>query len=274
VNDRIDAEGLAKPAGFSHAVRVAGGPTGRPTVYLAGQTALDETGAIVGENVVEQFERALRNLLTALEAAGGRPTDLVTMTVYVVDMDDYRAHSREIGKVWKRLVGNEYPAMAGIGVARLWDVEALVEVQGVAVVGPQEDETETRSDVRELRLALTVDDLDGSVASYRDGLGMGVVASWDHPSGRGVVLDAGRATIELLEAGHAAYVDDIEVGRAMPSTVRVALQVDEAETAANRLAAAGAERLGAAVVTPWNSLNVRMSTPEGVQLTLFSENDD
>jgi enamine deaminase RidA (YjgF/YER057c/UK114 family) len=54
--------------------------------------------------------------------------------VYVVDMEDYRAHSRQVGQVWKRLVGSDYPAMAGIGVARLWDAEALVEVQGVAVL--------------------------------------------------------------------------------------------------------------------------------------------
>lgn len=130
MTERVNPDGLAQPAGFSHAVRVTGGST----VYLAGQTALDDTGAVVGEGIVGQFEQALRNLLTALDAAGGAPPDLVTMTVYVVDMDDYRAHSREIGQVWKRLVGSDYPAMAGIGVARLWDVEALVEVQGTAVL--------------------------------------------------------------------------------------------------------------------------------------------
>jgi enamine deaminase RidA (YjgF/YER057c/UK114 family) len=104
------------------------------TVHLAGQTALDASGALVGEGVVEQFERALSNLLTALAEAGGAPTDLVSLTVFVVDMDDYRAHARDIGRVWKRLVGSTYPAMAGIGVARLWDAEALVEVQGTAVL--------------------------------------------------------------------------------------------------------------------------------------------
>jgi enamine deaminase RidA (YjgF/YER057c/UK114 family) len=82
--------------------------------------------------VVEQFEKALGNLLTALAAAGGEPGDLVSLTVYIVDMDDYRAHARQIGAVWRRLVGTEYLAMAGIGVHRLWDAEALVEVQGVA----------------------------------------------------------------------------------------------------------------------------------------------
>lgn len=119
---------LATPSGFSHAVRVTGGVT----VHLAGQTALNAEGVIVGDGVVEQFEQALGNLLTALQAAGGTPSDLVSLTVFIVDMDDYRGHARDIGRVWKRLIGGSYPAMAGIGVARLWDVEALVEVQGVA----------------------------------------------------------------------------------------------------------------------------------------------
>ena len=126
---RVDPPSLARPSGFSHAVVATG-----TTVHLAGQTALDASGVIVGENVVEQFEQALGNLLTALAAAGGTPGDLVSLTVYIVDMDDYKAHAREIGQVWKRLVGTEYPAMAGIGVSRLWDVEALVEVQGAAVL--------------------------------------------------------------------------------------------------------------------------------------------
>ena len=127
--ERIDPAELAKPSGFAHAV-VA---TGR-TVFLAGQTALDRSGRIVGDGVVAQFEQALDNLLVALRAAGGEPEHLASLTIYIVDMDDYRAHAREIGAVWRRLAGTEYPAMAGVGVARLWDVEALVEVQGTAVL--------------------------------------------------------------------------------------------------------------------------------------------
>jgi enamine deaminase RidA (YjgF/YER057c/UK114 family) len=126
---RVNPAELAVPSGFSHAVVATG-----TTVHLAGQTALDPSGAIVGGTVVDQFERALANLLTALRAAGGSPADLVSVTVYIVDMDDYRAHAREIGQVWKRLAGTDYPAMAGIGVARLWDVEALIELQGTAVL--------------------------------------------------------------------------------------------------------------------------------------------
>lgn len=127
--ERVNPGELARPSGFSHAVRA----TGR-TVHLAGQTALDASGNIVGEGVVGQFEQALGNLLTALRAAGGDPADLASLTVYIVDMDDYRAHAREIGRVWRRLVGSDYPAMAGVGVSRLWDAEALVELQGIAVL--------------------------------------------------------------------------------------------------------------------------------------------
>jgi enamine deaminase RidA (YjgF/YER057c/UK114 family) len=126
---RVNPPELGRPSGFSHAVVGEG-----RTVFLAGQTALDASGRIVGEGVVAQFERALGNLLTALRAAGGEPEHLASLTVYIVDMDDYRARAGDIGQVWKRLVGRHYPAMAGIGVARLWDAEALVEVQGFAVL--------------------------------------------------------------------------------------------------------------------------------------------
>jgi len=128
--ERINPDELGRPSGFAHAVRAS--DTAR--VYLAGQTALDKAGAIVGAGIVEQFEQALGNLLTALRAAGGAPEHLATVTIYIVDIDDYRAHAREIGAVWRRLAGTEYPAMAGIGVARLWDAEALVELQGVAEI--------------------------------------------------------------------------------------------------------------------------------------------
>ncbi|AIJ23762.1 MULTISPECIES: RidA family protein [Amycolatopsis] len=126
---RVNPPELAPPRGFSHAVVATG-----TTVFLAGQTALDADGRIVGGTVVEQFERALSNLLGALRAAGGAPDRLVSLTVYATDLAGYRAHAREIGEVWRRLAGTDYPAMAAIGVSRLWDAEALVEVQGFAVV--------------------------------------------------------------------------------------------------------------------------------------------
>lgn len=128
--ERINPAELGPPLGFSHAVA-----SNRPhTIYLAGQTALNADGVIVGDTIVEQFERAMGNMMTALHEAGGTGEDLASVTIYITDVEAYRAQVREIGRVWKRLAGTEFPAMAAVGVARLWDIEALVEVTGVAVL--------------------------------------------------------------------------------------------------------------------------------------------
>lgn len=119
---------LARASGFSHAV-VAG-----RHVHLAGQTAMDVTGAIVPGGIVEQFRQAFSNLLVALAAAGGTPEDLVEVTIYLTDVDDYQANGRRIGEVWRELAGTNYPAMAGIGITRLWQPEALIEIKGIAVL--------------------------------------------------------------------------------------------------------------------------------------------
>src|SRR4051812_15517887 len=126
---RVNPSSLPTPRGFSHAVVGEG-----RIVFLAGQTGLDIDGQIVAGGLVAQFEQALANLLVALEEAGGQPEQLASLTVYIVDMDDYLDKASELGRVWRRLVGSDYPAMAGIGVSRLWDADALVEVQGIAVL--------------------------------------------------------------------------------------------------------------------------------------------
>ena len=128
--ERVNPPGLSPPTGFSHAV-VA---TGSRLVFLAGQTALDADGKVVGDTLVEQFERALGNLLAALHAAGGTPADLARVTVYATDVADYRARAPQLGRVWRRLAGRDYPAMAVVGIVRLWDEEALVELDGFAVL--------------------------------------------------------------------------------------------------------------------------------------------
>ena len=130
--ERINPSELARPSGFSHAVSAAASRM----VFLAGQVGMDRDGNVVSGGVVAQFEQALANLLTALAAAGGQPGDLVSLTIYIVDLADYQAHAIQIGAVWRRLAGAEYPAMAGVGVSRLWDPEALVEIQGIAAVSP------------------------------------------------------------------------------------------------------------------------------------------
>ncbi|MEU8705562.1 RidA family protein [Streptomyces sp. NPDC048565] len=127
---RVNPAPLAPPTGFSHAVTATGGRL----VFLAGQTALDGEGKVVGATLPEQFETALGNLLTALRAAGGAPPALARVTVYATDVADYRAHAAELGGIWRRLAGREYPAMAVIGAVRLWDEQALVEIDGIAVL--------------------------------------------------------------------------------------------------------------------------------------------
>lgn len=128
--ERINPQELSPATGFSHAVVATGGRL----VFLAGQTALDGAGKVVGEDLPRQFERALSNLLAALAAAGGSPADLARVTVYAVDVAAYRDCAPELGRIWRRLAGRDYPAMAVVGVVRLWDEAALVEMDGLAVL--------------------------------------------------------------------------------------------------------------------------------------------
>ncbi|NUQ96952.1 MAG: RidA family protein [Streptomyces sp.] len=128
--ERVNPSELSPPAGFSHAV-VA---TGTRVVFLAGQTALDTDGKVTGDTLPAQFERALTSLLTALRAAGGTPADLARVTVYATDVAAYRTHAPELGRLWRELAGRDYPAMAVVEVVRLWDEEAMVELDGFAVL--------------------------------------------------------------------------------------------------------------------------------------------
>src|SRR5438876_6104413 len=114
------------------------------------------------------------------------------------------------------------------------------------------------TDVRELRLVLTVPDFDAALPLYRDALGLDVEAGWKSEGGHVVLLSAGRATLELVDEAHAAEIDRIEVGRRVAGPVRVAFRVDDSEAVAGRLADAGPERVGGPVVTPWHDRHVRL----------------
>jgi enamine deaminase RidA (YjgF/YER057c/UK114 family) len=127
-NKTINPASLPKPSGYAHGI-LAGN-----TVYLGGQTALNQDMQIVPGGIVAQFKQAFSNVLATLAEAGGKPEDLVSVTIYLTDVDDYMANGREIGRLWREMAGSEYPAMAGIGVSRLWQKEALIEIQGVAVI--------------------------------------------------------------------------------------------------------------------------------------------
>lgn len=124
--------------------------------------------------------------------------------------------------------------------------------------------------VHELRTAVTVEDYDRVLAFYRDALGLPVIEAWEDGDARGVILDAGRATLELLSEAQAELIDGVEVGERVAGPVRLALEVDDSAATARRLVEAGAEALAEPVLTPWNDLNVRLRAPGAMQLTLFT----
>jgi predicted enzyme related to lactoylglutathione lyase len=127
------------------------------------------------------------------------------------------------------------------------------------------------SEVRELRLVVTASDYDEAVTFYRDVLGLDEKAVWTSEGGRVTILDAGRATIEIANPAHAAYVDDVEVGARVAGHIRIAFEVADAASTTARLAAAGATVIAGPTRTPWDSLNSRLDGPGGLQLTLFQE---
>jgi methylmalonyl-CoA/ethylmalonyl-CoA epimerase len=126
------------------------------------------------------------------------------------------------------------------------------------------------TEVRQLRVVLTVEDFDRSVAFYRDALGLEQLAEWSSEDGRVVALAAGEATLELLDEAQARHVDEIEAGARVSGPVRLAFEVGDSEAAARRLVKAGAEPVSGPVTTPWRDRNVRVQAPDGLQLTLFT----
>ena len=126
----VTAPDLAIPKGYAHAVVAAAGRT----VHLGGQTAQAADGTIFGSPIVEQFDLAARNVVSALRAAGAEPDDLVSLQVFVTDLPAYREAMTELGAVWRAHFGRRYPAMAVIGVSELFDPAAMVELVGVAVI--------------------------------------------------------------------------------------------------------------------------------------------
>ena len=121
---------LPAPRGFSHGVAA---PPGRTLVHVAGQTAADQRGIAAG-SFVEQFERALSNVLSVVRTAGGRADDVARMTMYVTSLDDYRASRPALAGVWRRHMGRHYPAMALVQVSGLVDAGAVVEIEADAHV--------------------------------------------------------------------------------------------------------------------------------------------
>jgi enamine deaminase RidA (YjgF/YER057c/UK114 family) len=126
----VNPPGLARPSGFSHGIEAQG-----RLLFLAGQTAQDAQGRILAPgDLVGQFRQALANVRTVVEARGGTLRDLVKLTFYVLDRDDYRARLKPIGQIYREMLGGHYPATTLVEVKALWDDEALVEIDGIAVL--------------------------------------------------------------------------------------------------------------------------------------------
>jgi enamine deaminase RidA (YjgF/YER057c/UK114 family) len=127
----INPPSLARPVGFSHGVAVAGGRL----LFLAGQTGSDAEGRIVAPgDVVAQYEQIMRNFQVIVEAAGGKMQDITKLNIFVRDRDDYLAHLKQLGRTHRSFFGTYYPAMALFEISRFFQDEALIEIEGMAVV--------------------------------------------------------------------------------------------------------------------------------------------
>ncbi|GIJ80181.1 hypothetical protein SAMN05443287_102696 [Micromonospora phaseoli] len=128
------------------------------------------------------------------------------------------------------------------------------------------------SPVRQLRLVVAADDYETAVRFYRDVLGLPEQAAFSSGDGaRVVILDAGRATLEIANPAQQRMIDDVEVGRQVAPHIRVAFEVDDTAATTDRLVAAGAEQVAAPTTTPWHSVNARLDAPAGLHITVFQE---
>lgn len=127
----INPSSLARPVGFSHGIAVTGGRL----LFLAGQTGSDAEGRIIAPgDIVAQYEQIMRNLQVVVEAAGGRMQDITKLNIFVRDRDTYLAHLKLLGQVHRSFFGAYYPAMALFEISRFFQDEALIEIEGMAVI--------------------------------------------------------------------------------------------------------------------------------------------
>jgi predicted enzyme related to lactoylglutathione lyase len=125
--------------------------------------------------------------------------------------------------------------------------------------------------VREMRLVVTADDYDAAVRFYRDVLGLPERAAYSSPDGRVVILEAGRATLEIADPKQAEFIDRVEVGKRVAGHIRVAFEVADSNATSRTLQAGGADLVAPATPTPWQTMNARLDGPAGLHLTLFSD---
>jgi enamine deaminase RidA (YjgF/YER057c/UK114 family) len=127
----INPEALGAPSGYSNGLLVDGGGK---LLFIAGQIAWDNNQKIVSDDFVEQFDKALANVITVLRAAGGEAENIARLVIYVTNKIEYRKRTREVGDSYRKHMGKHFPAMVLVQVAGLLDDRAKVEIEGMAVI--------------------------------------------------------------------------------------------------------------------------------------------
>lgn len=125
----MNPDSLARPRGYSHGMKGRG-----DLVFVAGQIGWNREGHMVSDDLVEQFAQALDNVLDVVWAAGGPPTSVARMVLYVTDKDQYRLRARALGEAYRKRMGKHYPAMVLVEVKSLLEDDALVEIEAVALL--------------------------------------------------------------------------------------------------------------------------------------------
>jgi len=129
------------------------------------------------------------------------------------------------------------------------------------------------SNIFELRVAITTQDYERLVKFYCLGLGIEPAAVWNNDGGKALMLEMGRATIEIFDERQAEVIDELEVGKRVSGQIRFALQVPDLKSAMERMLANGATLVHEPVMTPWGDYNVRLQDPDGMQITLFQSSN-
>lgn len=127
--ETLHPEGWPRPRGYSNGIVGSG-----RTLFVAGQIGWTPLGIFEKRDFVGQFDQALANVITIVEAAGGTSASIARLTVYVTDLEAYRSSQKQIGEIWRKRMGKVFPAMALVGVAGLVEREALVEIEATAVL--------------------------------------------------------------------------------------------------------------------------------------------
>jgi NAD(P)-dependent dehydrogenase (short-subunit alcohol dehydrogenase family)/catechol 2,3-dioxygenase-like lactoylglutathione lyase family enzyme len=198
--------------------------------------------------------------------------ELPDQRVYWVDPGDMRTALHQLAFPGEDISDRPLPEVSVPGLVALLGGDYPSGRYRAREIGQEAgnvDGAEGGDPVRELRVALTVEDFEAALRLYRDGFGLSVVKAWDSPEGRGVVLAAGRGTVELLDAADSAYTDEVEAGRRVSGPVRLAFEVADVRASAATLLAHGAAAEREPVPTSWGDLNQRLRAPDGMQLSLF-----